>query len=97
MISCRRMMLEQERETKKSEARNPTARKPDTKGEGTYLVAMSGLYDVDQVWADDEGEICVFFFDEEMTLASRMTKGVSRKTLERRRRLEQKLMMKSSE
>lgn len=62
------------------------------------LETMGGLYDADQVPADDEGEVCVFLFDEEMTLASQMAKKVSRKTIERRRRLEQKLlMMKRSE
>ena len=60
------------------------------------METMRGLYDADQVPADDEGEVCVFLFDEEMTLASRMTKKVSPKTIERRRRLEQKLMTKRS-
>jgi hypothetical protein len=57
---------------------------------------MRGLCDADQLPADDEGEVCVFFFDEEMTLASRMNKRNSPKTIERRRRLEQKLMAKRS-
>ena len=57
------------------------------------MATMRGPYDADQVPADDEGEVCVFLFDEEMTLASQMTKKVSRKTIERRRRLEQKLLV----
>lgn len=61
-----------------------------------FLATMRGFRDADQLPADDEGEVCVFLFDEEMTLASRMTKKISPKTIERRRRLEQKLMTKRS-
>lgn len=61
-----------------------------------FFATTGGLYESDQVPADHEGEARVFFFDEEMTLASRMTEKMSQKNMDRRRRLEQKLMMKNS-
>ena len=60
------------------------------------MATIRGFCDADQLPADDEGEVCVFLFDEEMTLASRMTKNFSAKTIERRQRLEQKLVTKRS-
>ena len=98
MTSSRRMALEQEPKANKFEARCQTARSHQTRGEWVFFATMEELYDADQVPADDEEEVFVFFFDEdeEMTPTSRTTRKLSRKTIERRRRLEQKLMKKSS-
>lgn len=92
------MALEQEPKANKFEARCQTARSHETRGERVFFATIGELHDADQVPADDEGEVFVFFFDEdeEMTSASRTKKKLSRKTIERRRRLEQKLMKKSS-
>jgi hypothetical protein len=92
------MALEQELKANKFEARSKTARNHETRGEWLCFATMGELYDADQVPADDEGEVFMFFFDEdeEMTPTSRTTKRLSRKTIERRRRLEQKLSKKSS-
>jgi hypothetical protein len=90
------MASEQESKTERYKAPNSSAHKSEARGERICISTVRELNDADKDLRDDEGEVSLFFFDEEMTPVKQTTRSVSRKAIERQLRLEEMLKTKSS-
>jgi hypothetical protein len=86
------MLPEQEPKAEKDRARHESARNHLAGGERAFLANVKEWRRADWVPEDDEGEVCMFPFDEdEDTTPMRPKEKVSKETMKRRKRLDQKL------